>query len=259
MDLRELERLLRAFKQGELDDAEAARRISNLHFEDLGHARVDHARAARQGFPEVVFGAGKTRAQVVEIVEALASRTPNLLVTRTDEGTYGEVRNVCTEAEWHPAARMIRVLRDPAERGAGMVMIVTAGTSDIPVAEEAALTAEAMGNRVERIWDAGVAGIHRIMAERERLRAARVLVVAAGMEGALPSVVGGLVSVPVIAVPTSVGYGASFGGVAALLGMLNSCSSNVTVVNIDNGFGAGFVASLINRRWEEGTGAGGGA
>jgi pyridinium-3,5-biscarboxylic acid mononucleotide synthase len=250
MDIKELERLLRAFKQGELDDAEAAQRISNLHFEDLGHARVDHARAARQGFPEVVFGAGKTRAQVVEIVEALARRTPNLLVTRTDEGTYGEVRNVCTEAEWHSAARMIRVLRDPVERGAGTVMVVTAGTSDIPVAEEAALTAEAMGNRVERIWDAGVAGIHRIMAERERLRAARVLVVAAGMEGALPSVVGGLVSVPVIAVPTSVGYGASFGGVAALLGMLNSCSSNVTVVNIDNGFGAGFVASLINRKQE---------
>jgi len=250
MDLRELEGLLRAFKQGELDDAEAARRISNLHFEDLGHARVDHARAARQGFPEVVFGAGKTRTQVVEIVEALARRTPNLVVTRTDEGTYGEVRNVCTEAEWHPAARMIRVLRDRTERGTGTVLIVTAGTSDIPVAEEAALTAEAMGNRVERIWDAGVAGIHRIMAERERLRAARVLVVAAGMEGALPSVVGGLVSVPVIAVPTSVGYGASFGGVAALLGMLNSCSSNVTVVNIDNGFGAGFVASLINRKQE---------
>ena len=250
MDLKELERLLRAFKAGELDEAEAARRVSNLHFEDLGHSRVDHARAARQGFPEVVFGAGKTRAQVVEIVEALARRAPNLLVTRTDEGTYGEVRNVCTEAEWHPAARMIRVMRDRTERGAGTVMVVTAGTSDIPVAEEAALTAAAMGNRVERVWDAGVAGIHRIMSERERLRAARVLVVAAGMEGALPSVVGGLVSVPVIAVPTSVGYGASFGGLAALLGMLNSCSSNVTVVNIDNGFGAGFVASLINRKPE---------
>ncbi|HEX7956318.1 MAG TPA: nickel pincer cofactor biosynthesis protein LarB, partial [Pyrinomonadaceae bacterium] len=245
-----LDRLLRAFKRGELDETEAARRVSNLHFEDLGHARVDHARAARQGFPEVVFGVGKTRAQVCEIVEAIARRSPNLLVTRTDEETFGEVRNVCTEAEWHPAARMIRVMRDRAERGAGTVLVVTAGTSDIPVAEEAALTAEAMGNRVERIWDAGVAGIHRLMAERERLRAARVLVVAAGMEGALPSVVGGLVSVPVIAVPTSVGYGASFGGVAALLGMLNSCSSNVTVVNIDNGFGAGFVAGLINRRPE---------
>src|ERR671939_1958307 len=246
MDLKELERLLRAFKQGELDDAEAARRISNLHFEDLGHARVDHARASRQGFPEVVFGAGKTRAQVVEIVEALARRAPNLLVTRTDEGTYGEVRNVCTEAEWHPAARMIRVMRERTERGAGTIMVVTAGTSDIPVAEEAALTAEAMGNRVERIWDAGVAGIHRIMAERERLRAARVVVVAAGMGGALPSVVGGPVSAPLIAVPTSVGYGASFGGVAALLGMLNSCANGVAVVNIDKGVCAAAIASLIN-------------
>src|SRR5919202_3251895 len=246
MDLRELERLLRAFKSGELEEGEAARRVSNLHFEDLGHARVDHARAARQGFPEVVFGQGKTRAQVCEIVEALARRAPNLLVTRTDEGTYGEVRNVCTEAEWHPSARLIRVMRDRTERGIGTVMVVTAGTSDIPVAEEAALTAEAMGNRVERIWDAGVAGIHRVMAERERLRAARVLVVAAGMEGALPSVVGGLVSAPFIAVTTSVGYGASFGGLAALLGMLNSCASGLTVVNIDNGFGAGYAASLMN-------------
>ncbi|MBA3243277.1 MAG: nickel pincer cofactor biosynthesis protein LarB [Acidobacteria bacterium] len=250
MDLQELERLLRAYKTGELGEAEASRRISNLHFEDLGHTRVDHSRAARQGFPEVVFGAGKTRAQVVEIVERLAAHAPNVLVTRTDEGTFGEVRNVCTEAEWHASARLIRIRRDTEERGIGPILIVTAGTSDIPVAEEAALTAEAMGNRVERVWDAGVAGIHRIMAERERLRRARVIVVAAGMEGALPSVVGGLVGVPVVAVPTSIGYGASFGGVAALLGMLNSCASNVTVVNIDNGFGAGFVASLINRKWE---------
>jgi NCAIR mutase (PurE)-related protein len=250
MDSRELERLLRAYKGGELDEKEAARLVSNLYFEDIGHTRVDHARAARQGFPEVVFGAGKTRAQVVEIVEKLAARAPNVLVTRTDEGTYGEVRNVCTEAEWHASARMIRIRRDTEERGVGTILVVTAGTSDIPVAEEAALTAEALGNRVERVWDAGVAGIHRIMAERERLRRARVIIVAAGMEGALPSVVGGLVAVPVIAVPTSVGYGASFGGAAALLGMLNSCSSNVTVVNIDNGYGAGFVASLINRKWE---------
>jgi NCAIR mutase (PurE)-related protein len=248
MDLREIERLLRAFKSGELEEREAARAISELGFEDIGHTRVDHGRAARQGFPEVVFGPGKTRAQIVEVVERLVSRAPNVLVTRTDEGAFGEVRNVCTEAEWHPAARMIRVMRDREERGSGVVMIVTAGTSDIPVAEEAALTAEAMGNRVERIWDAGVAGVHRILAERERLRKARVVVVAAGMEGALPSVVGGLVAAPVIAVPTSIGYGASFGGVAALLGMLNSCSSNVTVVNIDNGFGAGFVAGLINRK-----------
>ncbi|HEX8071504.1 MAG TPA: nickel pincer cofactor biosynthesis protein LarB [Pyrinomonadaceae bacterium] len=249
MDLQAIEQLLRAHKRGELDTGGAARALAALHFEDIGHTRVDHARAERQGFPEVVFGAGKTRAQVVEIVERLAARAPNVLVTRTDAATYGEVRNVVTEAEWHEAARLIRVWRDRTERGVGRVGIVTAGTSDIPVAEEAALTCEAMGHRVERIWDAGVAGIHRLLAERARLRRYRVVVVAAGMEGALPSVVGGLVGVPVIAVPTSVGYGASFGGVAALLGMLNSCASNVTVVNIDNGFGAGFVASLINRQW----------
>ncbi|MGB8510340.1 MAG: nickel pincer cofactor biosynthesis protein LarB [Pyrinomonadaceae bacterium] len=251
MDLQEIERLLRAFKSGELNEAEAARQIGGLHFEDLGHTRLDTARAARQGFPEVVFGAGKSRAQVVEIVERLVARSPNVLVTRTDEATFGEVRNVVTDAEWHASARMIRVRRDMEVRGVGPVLIVTAGTSDIPVAEEAALTAEAMGNYVERLWDVGVAGVHRVLAERERLRRARVIIVCAGMEGALPSVVGGLVSAPVIAVPTSVGYGASFGGVAALLGMLNSCASNVTVVNIDNGFGAGFVASLINRTWKK--------
>ncbi|HEY0005404.1 MAG TPA: nickel pincer cofactor biosynthesis protein LarB [Pyrinomonadaceae bacterium] len=252
MDLREIEKLLRAYGGGEMDAQEAARRIGNLHYEDIGYARVDHSRRVRQGFPEVVFGAGKSRAQVVGIVERLVRHAPNVLITRTDEGTFGEVRNIVTDAEWHETARMIRIRRDHAERGLGEVAIVTAGTSDIPVAEEAALTAEAMGNRVRRIWDAGVAGIHRILAERELLQAARVIIVAAGMEGALPSVVGGLVSVPVIAVPTSIGYGASFGGVAALLGMLNSCASNVTVVNIDNGFGAGFVASLINRKWEAG-------
>jgi len=251
MDLKAIEQLLRAHKSGELDTQAAAREIGALHFEDIGHARVDHARAARQGFPEVVFGAGKTRAQVVEIVERLVARAPNVLVTRTDAATFGEVRNVVTDAEWHESARVIRVWRDRTELGVGLVGIVTAGTSDIPVAEEAALTCEAMGHRVERIWDAGVAGIHRILAERARLRRFRVVVVAAGMEGALPSVVGGLVSVPVVAIPTSVGYGASFGGVAALLGMLNSCASNVTVVNIDNGFGAGFVASLINRKWDD--------
>jgi pyridinium-3,5-biscarboxylic acid mononucleotide synthase len=248
MTRREIENLLEQFRAGSLDVKEAARRISNLNYEDIGHTRIDHARSSRQGFPEVVFGAGKTRGQIVEIVERIAARSPNLLVTRTDENVYGEVRNVVTDAEWHEAAGMIRVLRDRTERGAGEICIVTAGTSDIPVAEEAALTAETMGNRVARIWDAGVAGVHRILAERERLQTARVIIVVAGMEGALPSVVGGLVGVPVIAVPTSIGYGASFGGVAALLGMLNSCASNVTVVNIDNGFGAGFVASLINRK-----------
>jgi pyridinium-3,5-biscarboxylic acid mononucleotide synthase len=250
MDLQELKRLLAAYKSGDVGTDEAARQISNLHFEDIGYARVDHARVARQGFPEVVFGAGKTRAQVVGIVERLVQRAPNVIVTHTDEGTFGEVRNVALDAEWHETARLIRIQRDRTERGVGPIVVVTAGTSDILVAEEAALVAEAMGNRVERIWDAGVAGIHRVLAERSLLQRARVIIVAAGMEGALPSVVGGLVSVPVVAIPTSIGYGASFGGVAALLGMLNSCASNVTVVNIDNGFGAGFVASLINRRWE---------
>ena len=251
MDLDRLEQLIETLRKGDLDAREAARRIQDSLYEDIGYARVDHARAARQGFPEVVFGKGKPRSYVVGIVERLLKNSnSNLIVTHTDADTFGEIRNIETGAEWHEAARLIRVMRDSAERGVGSIAVVTAGTSDIPVAEEAALTAEAMGNHVERVWDVGVAGIHRVMAERELLRRSRVVVVAAGMEGALPSVVGGLVSVPVVAVPTSIGYGASFGGVAALLGMLNSCSSNVTVVNIDNGFGAGFVASLINRRWE---------
>jgi pyridinium-3,5-biscarboxylic acid mononucleotide synthase len=249
MDLKELEQLLTAFKSGELDAQDAAQRIKDLHYEDIGYAKVDHSRATRQGFPEVVLGAGKSREQVVGIVERLVQRSPNVIVTRTDEGTFGEVRNVVTEAEWHESARLIRIFRDRTELGTGTIAVVTAGTSDIPIAEEAALTAETMGNRVDRIWDVGVAGIHRVLAERALIQSARVVIVVAGMEGALPSVVGGLVRVPVVAVPTSIGYGASFGGVAALLGMLNSCSSNVTVVNIDNGFGAGFVASLINRMW----------
>ncbi len=251
MDLKKLEQLLAAYKVDELETSEAARRISELYYEDIGYARVDHSRSSRQGFPEVVFGAGKTREQVVGIVERLIQHAPNVIVTRTDEATFGEVRNIATEAEWHETAGLIRIQKDRTERGVGEIVVVTAGTSDIPVAEEAALTAEAMGNRVKRVWDVGVAGIHRVLSERKLLQSARVAVVAAGMEGALPSVVGGLISVPVIAVPTSVGYGASFGGVAALLGMLNSCASNVTVVNIDNGFGAGFVASLINRKWDK--------
>lgn len=252
MDLNQLEQLIELLKRSEISSEEAAKRIQESLYEDIGYAKVDHARAARQGFPEVVFGKGKPRAQVVGIVDRLLQKSDsNLIVTHTDADTFGEIRNIATTAEWHESARLIRVMRDPRDLGVGAIAVVTAGTSDIPVAEEAALTAEAMGSRVERIWDVGVAGIHRVLAERALLRRARVVIVAAGMEGALPSVVGGLVSVPVVAVPTSIGYGASFGGVAALLGMLNSCSSNVTVVNIDNGFGAGFVASLINRRWQE--------
>lgn len=248
MKTSDIEEILRMHKGGEVSAADAAERLQKLSYEDIGYARVDHARSHRQGFPEVIFGQGKTPDQIAGIFEKLLERSPNLLITRTNAEVYGVIRNIHTEAEWHESARVIRVMRDKTERGVGEVTIVTAGTSDIPVAEEAALTSEAMGNRVKRVWDAGVAGIHRILAERETLQNARVVIVAAGMEGALPSVVGGLVGVPVIAVPTSIGYGASFGGVAALLGMLNSCASNVTVVNIDNGFGAGFVASLINRK-----------
>jgi pyridinium-3,5-biscarboxylic acid mononucleotide synthase len=257
MQNEQIEEILASHANGQISITQATQAIKNLSYEDIGYARVDHARATRQGFPEVVFGAGKTREQIVGIFEKLLARSPNILITRTDANTFGEIRNLYSEAEWHESAKLIRVIRDKTELGTGEIAVVTAGTSDIPVAEEAALTAEAMGNRVKRIWDAGVAGIHRILSEREILQSSRVVVVVAGMEGALPSVVGGLVKVPVIAVPTSIGYGASFNGLAALLGMLNSCSSNVTVVNIDNGFGAGFVASLINRKWEfEGKGKG---
>lgn len=248
MNTDEIQKLLAQFKTGDLTDAETADAIKNLSYEDIGYARVDHARADRQGFPEVIFGQGKTPDQIAGIFEKIIARSPNVLITRTTAEVFGQIRNIHTDAEWHESAKMIRVIRDTTDLGSGEISVCTAGTSDIPVAEEAALTCEAMGNRVQRIWDAGVAGIHRILGERERLQNSRVVIVVAGMEGALPSVVGGLVAVPVIGVPTSIGYGASFGGVAALLGMLNSCASNVTVVNIDNGFGAGFAASLINRR-----------
>ncbi len=247
MNIEDIKSILAAVSSGNVTADAAAEQIKNLSFEDVGYAKIDHGRSTRQGFPEVVFGQGKTREQIVGIFEKLVARSPNVLITRTTADVYGDIRNVLADAEWHESANLIRVIRDKTELGSGEIAVVTAGTSDIPVAEEAALTAEAMGNRVTRIWDAGVAGIHRIISQREILQNARVVIVAAGMEGALPSVVGGLVAVPVIGVPTSIGYGASFGGIAALLGMLNSCSSNVTVVNIDNGFGAGFVASLINR------------
>lgn len=249
MNPSDIQDILNGVRDGRIGDDDAILKLKNLSFEDIGYARVDHGRAARQGFPEVIFGQGKTSAQICGIFEKLISRSPNVLITRTDLDVFGDIRNIYTDAEWHESAKLIRVRRETEDLGVGEITVCTAGTSDIPVAEEAALTAEAMGNRVQRIWDAGVAGVHRILAERERLQNSRVVIVVAGMEGALPSVVGGLVSVPVIAVPTSIGYGASFGGIAALLGMLNSCASNVTVVNIDNGFGAGFSASLINRKW----------
>lgn len=247
MNAEAIKSILDQLVSGRIEQDAAVELLKQTSYEDVGYAKIDHGRAERQGFPEVVFGQGKTREQIVGIFEKLIERSPNVMITRTTAEVFGDIRNIITDAEWHESAKLIRVVRDRSDRGSGEIAVVTAGTSDIPVAEEAALTAEAMGNRVTRIWDAGVAGIHRIISQREVLQNAKVVVVAAGMEGALPSVVGGLVAVPVIGIPTSIGYGASFGGIAALLGMLNSCSSNVTVVNIDNGFGAGFVASLINR------------
>ena len=247
MDQKRLEDLLLQFKEGRLDLSGALEQLRHLPYENLGYANVDHHRAIRQGFPEVIFGQGKTPAQVAGIAERLLERSSNLLITRSNPDAYEQVRLIAADAVYHETCNAISVRRDDTVHGKGEIAIVTAGTSDIPVADEAALTAEIMGNRIHRLFDVGVAGIHRVLSRRELLQSARVIVCVAGMEGALPSVVGGLVSVPVIAVPTSIGYGASFQGIAALLGMLNSCSSNVTVVNIDNGFGAGFVASLINR------------
>jgi NCAIR mutase (PurE)-related protein len=215
-------------------------------YQDLGFARVDHHRALRQGFPEVVLGLGKTPAQIAAIAAEIVERGSTLLVTRASREAYAAVRAVVPEAMYQDEARVIAFRQGDITPGKGRIAVVSAGTSDLPVAEEAACTAEVMGNTVERIYDVGVAGIHRLLSERARFADARVIVVVAGMEGALPSVVSGLVSVPVIAVPTSIGYGASFGGLAALLGMLNSCASGVSVVNIDNGFGAANIASLIN-------------
>lgn len=235
------------FQTGETELETVLEKLKHLPFENLGYAHIDHHRAIRQGFPEVIFGRGKTPEQIAGIAEKLLEHSSNVLVTRTDQQAFALVQQLEPAATFHESCGAISIIRDRTEHGKGCVAIVTAGTSDIPVAEEAAITVEAMGNKLRKLFDVGVAGIHRILSQRELLQSARVVICVAGMEGALPSVVGGLVSVPVIAVPTSIGYGASFGGVAALLGMLNSCSSNVTVVNIDNGFGAGYVASLINR------------
>ena len=261
MNERDLHQLLDLVRLGALPPERAVSRLKNLPFEDLDFAKVDHHRALRQGYAEVIFGKGKTPGQVAEIARAMLRQKhsrQNILVTRADEKMFAAVRRVNSgkssnstgkgnEAEFHPLSGVITIERNQEIYGKGQIVVVSAGTSDIPVAEEALLTARVMGNRIEHLYDVGVAGIHRLLEHRQKLTAARVIICVAGMEGALPSVVGGLVAVPVIAVPTSTGYGASFGGVAALLGMLNSCASNVTVVNIDNGFGAACVASCINR------------
>ncbi len=244
-----LKSLLEDVAAGKTPVGKAYERLRSLPFESLGDATVDHHRAIRQGIPEVVFGEGKTAAQIVAIARAMLKAGHGVLVTRIDGGKGRAIRKAFPGAVLHAAARcaVIGGKKSPGAPGRGTILVVTAGTSDVPVAEEAAVTAAFLGNPVERLYDVGVAGIHRLLMRRESLRSARVLVVAAGMEGALASVVGGLTDKPVIAVPTSVGYGASFGGVAALLGMLNSCSPTVAVVNIDNGFGAGVLASVINR------------
>jgi pyridinium-3,5-biscarboxylic acid mononucleotide synthase len=254
MNSQELLKLLQSVQAGRLAPAKAIERLKHLPFEDLGFAKIDHHRTLRQGFAEVIFGKGKTPEQIAAIVRAMLAKKDskhNILITRAEAKIFSAVKRAAGKesrlAKFHPVSGVITIERDTKIVGKGTILVVSAGTSDIPVAEEALLTARIMGNRVEHLYDVGVAGIHRLLENREALVGARVIICVAGMEGALPSVVGGLVAAPVIAVPTSVGYGASFGGVAALLGMLNSCASNVAVVNIDNGFGAARVASCINR------------
>ncbi|MGD0154855.1 MAG: nickel pincer cofactor biosynthesis protein LarB [Terracidiphilus sp.] len=246
MDRAQIESLLTEVHAGSTSVAEALERLRNLPFEDLGFAKVDHHRALRTGMPEVIFAESKAPAQVAAIFARMASAGGNVLATRASREVFEAVREAEPRAEFHETARAITLKQTEPAAGKGTVGVVCAGTSDLPVAEEAAVTARLMGNTVELVADVGVAGIHRLLAAQNTLKSARVLIVCAGMEGALPTVVGGLVQAPVIAVPTSVGYGASLGGVAALLGMLNTCAPNVSVVNIDNGFGAACIASLIN-------------
>ena len=247
---KQLQDLIDQVAAGKIDPATAKERLLGAlraqPYGDLGFARVDHHRSVRQGFPEVILGLGKTPAQIAAIAAEIVARGSTLLVTRASEAAYEAVRARVPNAAYYADAGLITLRQQDISPGRGTIIVAAAGTSDLSVAEEAARTAELMGNEVTRLYDVGVAGLHRLLGERERLAAARVIIVVAGMEGALPSVIAGLVSAPVIAVPTSIGYGASFGGIAALLGMLNSCASGVSVVNIDNGFGAATIASLIN-------------
>jgi NCAIR mutase (PurE)-related protein len=242
-----LNKLLGDVRAGRKPIATALRQLKSLAIHNLDFARVDGHRSLRKGFPEVIYCEGKTPAQVVKIAKKILQHNDNLLATRAGKETYRAVKRAFPKAKYHEAARAITVVRKPLPKRTGTIAVLCAGTTDIPVAEEAVVTVDIMGNRVKKYYDVGIAGIHRLLALHEELLDANVLIVIAGMEGALPSVVGGLVDKPVIAVPTSVGYGASFGGIAALLAMLNSCASGVTVVNINNGFGAGYAASLINQ------------
>ncbi|GAA0182000.1 nickel pincer cofactor biosynthesis protein LarB [Clostridium sediminicola] len=247
MNSNDLKTLLREVKNGTLDIDDAVNSLEDLPFKDLGFAKIDNHRELRVGYPEVIYCEGKTVEQVKKIVEFMLTKNTNILGTRASKEMYLAVKEICDEAVYNELSRTIVVKKREIEKPDTYITVVTAGTSDLPVAEEAAVTAEILGNRVEVISDVGVAGIHRLFDRLELIRGAKVVVVAAGMEGALASVVGGLVDKPVIAIPTSIGYGANFGGLSALLAMLNSCSSGVSVVNIDNGFGAGYLASMINK------------
>jgi NCAIR mutase (PurE)-related protein len=246
MDQQQLKLLLKQVRDGQTDLESALDRLKTLPFEDLGYAKIDHHRCVRNGVPEVIYCEGKTIAQIKGIVERISQHNINILATRANQDVFDRIQEIVPDSEYHSMARIVVVKPRPVEKQ-GNVAVVCAGTSDLPVAEEAAVTAEVLGNQANRLYDVGVAGIHRLLGVCDELFKASVAIVVAGMEGALASVVGGLVSCPVIAVPTSVGYGASFGGLAALLCMLNSCASGVSVVNIDNGFGAGYQASLINK------------
>jgi pyridinium-3,5-biscarboxylic acid mononucleotide synthase len=247
MNIKEVEKLLTDVKAGHTSIEDALSVLRDFPYTDLGFARIDHHREMRTGYPEIIYCAGKSVDQVREIFRVMAARENNVIGTRANSEMYEAVKDIIPEAVYHPVARIISFQKRRPESPESLIAVITAGTSDMPVAEEAAITAELLGNKVLRIYDAGVAGIHRLVDKLPEIRNCRVVIVIAGMEGALASVVGGLVDKPVIAVPTSVGYGANFGGISALLAMLTSCSAGVTVVNIDNGFGAGFCASMINK------------
>jgi len=249
LDEETLRRLLASLRRGESSVDEAIEKLRGLPFEDIGLACIDHHRSLRRGLSEVIFGEGKEVSEILAIMERMAEQGENIMVTRLSPEKAHDIQAKYENSVYHERSRVLTLTTHPIKaKGRGTIVVISAGTSDIPVAEEAAITARFMGNEVETIYDLGVAGIHRVLSHRERLAKASVIIVVAGMEGALPSVVGGLVDKPVIGVPTSVGYGASFQGIAAVLGMLNSCAAGVTVVNIDNGFGAGYAASIINRQ-----------
>jgi NCAIR mutase (PurE)-related protein len=243
---KQIEKLLVQVQKGEVSPKEALKVLKDFPYEDLSFAKIDHHRELRRGFPEVVFGAGKTDSQILKIAQAILKKGSNLLITRVEPKVYKKIKQQIPQVRYNSSAKAIFLKQHQPSPGKGRIVIITAGTSDIPVAEEAAVTCEILGNDIDKIYDVGVAGLHRLFGELDTIRNARVIITAAGMEGALPSVVAGITEVPIIAVPTSVGYGTSFNGLAALLAMLNSCPGGLAVVNIDNGFGAGYMASLIN-------------